>query len=89
MIDFVVLNTWLGMLFIGRFPNGRPPAWETGTAQPWPSQQEMRERRAARARGEDPDATPADDPSDPRDDEPESATTPPRPGSRKRRRKGR
>jgi hypothetical protein len=49
----------------------------------------MRERRAALARGEDPDATPAEDSSDPRDDEPEGATTTPRPGSRKRRRKGR
>ena len=79
----------LGLMFLGKWIGGRPPAWETGTAQPWPSQQEMRERRAALARGEDPDATPADDPSDPRDDEPESATTTPRPGSRKRRRKGR
>jgi hypothetical protein len=27
---------WLGLLFIGRVPNGRPPAWETGEAIPWP-----------------------------------------------------
>jgi hypothetical protein len=78
----------LGLMFLGKWIGGRPPAWSTGTAQPWPSQQEARERRAALARGEDPDADelPADDPSDPRDDEP--ATTP-RSGSRKRRRKGR
>jgi hypothetical protein len=79
----------LGLMFLGKWIGGRPPAWSTGTAQPWPSQQEMRERRAAVARGEDPDATPAEDSSDPRDDEPEGATTTPRPGSRKRRRKGR
>jgi hypothetical protein len=79
----------LGLMFLGKWIGGRPPAWSTGTAQPWPSQQEMRERRAAVARGEHPDATPAEDPSDPRDDEPEGATTTPRPGSRKRRRKGR
>ena len=27
---------WLGLLIIGRVPNGRPPAWETGEAIPWP-----------------------------------------------------
>jgi hypothetical protein len=27
---------WLGLLFIGRVPNGRPPAWEAGEALPWP-----------------------------------------------------
>jgi hypothetical protein len=79
----------LGLMFLGKWIGGRPPAWSTGTAQPWPSQQEMRERRAALARGEDPDATPADDPSDPRDEEPASAATTPRGGSRKRRRKSR
>jgi hypothetical protein len=79
----------LGLMFLGKWIGGRPPAWSTGTAQPWPSQQEMRERRAALARGEDPDATPADDPSDPRDEEPASAATAPRGGSRKRRRKSR
>lgn len=78
----------LGLMFLGKWIGGRPPAWSTGTAQPWPSQQEMRERRAALAR-EDPEATPADDPSDPRDEEPASATTTPRGGSRKRRRKSR
>jgi hypothetical protein len=79
----------LGLMFLGKWIGGRPPAWSTGTAQPWPSQQEMRERRAALTRGEDPDATPADDPSDPRDEEPASAATTPRGGSRKRRRKSR
>jgi hypothetical protein len=41
----------LGVLFLGRWPGGNPPAWQTGDAQPWPSQQEVRERRMA-ARGE-------------------------------------
>ncbi len=78
----------LGLMFVGKWMGGAPPAWQSGTAQPWPSQQETRERRAALARGEDPDETPADDPTDPRDDEPATASTP-RSGSRKRRRKGR
>ncbi|MBA3327001.1 MAG: hypothetical protein H0T43_01700 [Solirubrobacterales bacterium] len=37
----------LGVLFLGRWPGGMPPAWVTGAAQPWPSQQELRERRLA------------------------------------------
>jgi hypothetical protein len=35
----------LGALFLGRWPSGMPPAWVTGEAQPWPSQQELREAR--------------------------------------------
>jgi hypothetical protein len=37
----------LGVLFLGRWPGGLPPAWVTGEAQPWPSQQEIREGRLA------------------------------------------
>jgi hypothetical protein len=36
----------LGVLLLGRWPRGMPPAWVTGEAQPWPSQQEIREARA-------------------------------------------
>jgi MFS family permease len=38
----------LGALFLGRWPSGLPPAWVTGQAQPWPTQQELRERRLER-----------------------------------------
>lgn len=41
----------LAALFLGRWPNGVPPAWETGKAEPWPTQQEIREARD-RARAE-------------------------------------
>ena len=34
----------LGMLFLGRWPGGRGPAWETGEAIPWPSAAEVREQ---------------------------------------------
>jgi hypothetical protein len=27
---------WLGLVFIGRTPKGRPPAWDAGEAIPWP-----------------------------------------------------
>jgi hypothetical protein len=46
----IVQSFWLialGPLLIGRWPNGIPPAWSTGEAVPWPSQQELRERRQA------------------------------------------
>lgn len=33
----------LGALFLGRWPGGRGPAWETGEAVPWPSMAETRE----------------------------------------------
>ena len=41
---------WLvavGLLVLERWPGGVPPAWRTGRAEPWPTQQELRERRAA------------------------------------------
>lgn len=41
----------LGALLLRRWPGGNPPAWQTGEAQPWPTQQEIREQRMA-ARGE-------------------------------------
>lgn len=36
----------LGVLFLHRWPR-MPPAWVTGEAHPWPTQQELREQRAA------------------------------------------
>jgi hypothetical protein len=36
----------LGVLFLGRWPRAMPPAWVTGEAQPWPTQQAIREARA-------------------------------------------
>ena len=27
---------WLGLIFLDRIPGGRPPAWKTGEAMPWP-----------------------------------------------------
>jgi len=43
----------LGLLILGRLPSGVPKAWTTGEAEPWPSQQQLREQReAARAEGD-------------------------------------
>ena len=56
----IVQTVWLlslGALFLGRWPNGVPPAWTEGRPIPWPSQQELREQAAAAKadeRGEEP-----------------------------------
>ena len=61
----IVQAFWLvaaGLLFLGRFPNGSPPAWETGRAEPWPTRQELLEqqgRAAAPAKVPPPPATDA------------------------------
>jgi Domain of unknown function (DUF4386) len=44
----VIQSFWLlalAVLFSGRWPRGVPPAWTTGEAVPWPTQQELREQR--------------------------------------------
>jgi hypothetical protein len=48
----------LGLLFIGRWPSGTPKAWATGEAEPWPTQQQLREQREAARAGRDPEKTP-------------------------------
>jgi hypothetical protein len=35
----------LGYMISGRWPSGLPPAWVSGSAQPWPSSQASREQR--------------------------------------------
>ncbi|HEU4974398.1 MAG TPA: hypothetical protein VFT50_04870 [Baekduia sp.] len=47
--SFIVQAFWLlmvGVLLLGRWPAGMPPAWTTGEARPWPSQQQIAEQRA-------------------------------------------
>ena len=85
----------LGGLFLGRWPSGMPPAWITGEAQPWPTQQELREarlekqaenageqrpRRVGRRERAEPPETPAPEPPEQRR---------PHPSSKKRKRKRR
>jgi hypothetical protein len=46
----VIPSFWLvaiGILFIGKWPNGQPPAWESGEARPWPTRAQMREAAGA------------------------------------------
>lgn len=92
---------WLGALaalFLGYWPGGRPPAWETGEEEPWPSAQEIREQRATEAeergggrtrRGRRPAREPEPEPDDePDEDEPDAEpAAPAHPRSKKRKRK--
>jgi hypothetical protein len=81
----IVQTFWLGamaLLLFGRWPNGVPPAWVTGEAQPWPSQQEARD---ARRRGSEPEPEPEPDP-EPRT---RSGNGGAHPASRKKKRKRR
>jgi hypothetical protein len=41
----------LSLLFSGRWPNGQPPAWRTGEAEPWLSAAKVREQRQRAAAG--------------------------------------
>ncbi len=93
----IVQSFWLialGALFLGRWPAGLPPAWVTGEAQPWPTQQELREARMARTTGGAGDERPrragrrerAEPPETPAPELPERR---PHPSSKKRKRKRR
>lgn len=68
----------LGGVFLNQWPGGRGPAWESGTAEPWPTAA----RRAGAAGAQDGDS---EDPPAELEHEPE----PRRPNSRKRKRKRR
>jgi hypothetical protein len=81
-ISSVIQAFWLGALgalFLGRWPGGRGPAWETGNAEPWPS---AAQRRGLVPMPGEEEPPPTLDPTPP---EPEPV--PERPTSRKRRRK--
>jgi hypothetical protein len=59
--SFIVEAFWLamvGVLVLGRWPKGMPPAWTSGEGRPWPTQQEIREAKQ-RARGGDGEPVPA------------------------------
>ncbi len=74
----------LGPLFLLRWPGGTPPAWITGRAEPWPSQQELREARMAQK-----DQAPERPAPAPRDDDDAADPTPVAPSGQRRRRKRR
>jgi hypothetical protein len=77
----------LGLLFARRWPQGMPPAWVTGKAEPWPSAAEVAEQRAA-ARGGGGRARSAPAP-EPAEELSESGPAVPHSSSKKRKRKRR
>jgi hypothetical protein len=81
----VVQSFWLGalaFLIAGRWPSGVPPAWTSGKAEPWPSQQELREQREREREGAPPTPQPEPVPA-------AAAEGKSHPASRKRKRKKR
>jgi hypothetical protein len=86
LVPEIVQAFWLGAvgaLYLGNWPGGRGPAWETGEPDPWPSAAERRGLvPAGGGEGEATEATPSGNGAPP---EPEPAPT--RPSSRKRKRK--
>jgi len=86
----------MGILYLGRWPNGDPPAWAAGEARPWPTQAERRAERAAQdASGSAAKRKPAAVPAPARSASGSEAAAPPAAptsaggSSRKRRRKRR
>jgi hypothetical protein len=87
LVPEIIQAFWLGAmgaLFLGNWPGGRGPAWETGQPDPWPSAAERRGLvpagdAAASGNGSSGNGAP------PQEAEPEPA--PQRPSSRKRRKK--
>ncbi len=84
----------LGLLFLGRWPGGRGPAWETGEAEPWPSAAELRAQEAAEAgeaprgrRRMEPEVEEYEDEGEPEDDAEPAAPAHPRSKKRKRKRR--
>jgi hypothetical protein len=83
LVPLIIQAFWLGAigtLYLGNWPGGRGPAWETGEADPWPS---AAERRGLVQPREEEDEAGAE--STPQEPEP----VPERPSSRKRKRRRR
>ena len=81
-ISSVIQAFWLGalgLLFLGNWPGGRGPAWESGKAEPWPT--------PAQRRGIVPMPGEKEPPAELDPTPPEPEPVPERPASRKRRRK--
>ena len=80
----------LGALFLGYWPPGLPPAWVTGEAQPWPTQQELRDQRTERQAASEPSRpSRRQRPEPPETPAPEAPVRPAHSSSKKRKRKRR
>jgi hypothetical protein len=91
LVPEIIQAFWLGAvgaLYLGNWPGGRGPAWETGQADPWPSAAERRGLAPAGGGAADNVATSGNG-AGAAPPEPEPEPVPERPSSRKRRRKRR
>jgi hypothetical protein len=92
LVPVVIEAFWLGAvgaLFLGNWPGGRGPAWETGEAEPWPRPAQRRGLLAPRggATADEADVEPAGTADTVPEPESEEEPAPDRPSSRKRKRK--
>jgi hypothetical protein len=46
LLALMLWSVWLGLIYLGRVPRGRPPAWDAGEARPWPKPGEQPEEPA-------------------------------------------
>jgi hypothetical protein len=88
----VVQAFWFGALvplFIMRWPQGQPPAWHTGVAEPWPSAQDTRAQREAERNHEEAQAIKAAPAASEDEADPVAPDKPAHPSSKKRRKRRR
>jgi hypothetical protein len=94
LVPVVIQAFWLGAigaLYLGNWPGGRGPAWESGKPEPWPMPARRRLGAPGGAEGAETDAA-REEPGPPRAESeaaPEPEPAPERPSSRKRKRKRR
>jgi hypothetical protein len=84
-VSVVLQSFWLaaiGVLYLGKWPGGRGPAWESGEAEPWPS---AAEKRGLTARSEQTESRDEAEEAAPEASEPERERRPSRKRKRKRR----
>jgi hypothetical protein len=94
LVPVVIEAFWLGAigaLFLGNWPGGRGPAWESGEAEPWPTPAQRRGLLGPRdeAPADGAEAEPERAPEPEAEAEPGAEPDPERPSSRKRKRKRR
>jgi hypothetical protein len=85
LLGILLWSAYLALVFVGRVPGGRPPAWEAGEAIPWPKPGEERSS-APRPSGEAIEGEAAEVPAAAKPSEGASAG---QPGSPRRKRKRR
>jgi hypothetical protein len=92
LVPVILQAFWLGAigaLFLGNWPGGRGPAWESGEPDPWPSPAERRGMAPPAEQSDAAGEAPAGDAPAGNGAPPETEPVPERPSSRKRKRKRR